>query len=459
MGRSSRVGVVGGGLLGSTLALRLRDAGHEVTILERADSVGGLASPEQIGDYTWDRFYHVILLSDRRLIGLLEEMGIADRLRWGVTRTGFYVDGELISMSSSLEFLRFPPLNLLDKIRLGATIFYASRVKDWKRMESVGVGEWLRRWSGERVYRRIWLPLLKSKLGENHAIASAAFIWATIRRMYAARRSGLKREMFGYVDGGYDVILRRLGEYLGERGIEARCGSSVEEVRGSEAGARVTLADGTEEAFDEVVLTLPCRLISKLCPGLTEEEHLRLQGVTYQGIACASVLLRKPLADYYVTNITEPWVPFTAVIEMTALVDRTRFGGNALVYLPRYLTQDDPFWNRSDEEIEEEFLAALERMYPRFGREDVLAFRVSRARDVLAIPTLNYSEELLPPVATSLDHVHVLNSAQIAAGTLNVNETIGVVDERIGDLLSRIKGSAAKESAQGTPATRVPEIG
>ena len=27
--------------------------------------------------------------------------------------------------------------------------------------------------------------------------------------MYAARRSGLKREMFGYVDGGYDARARR----------------------------------------------------------------------------------------------------------------------------------------------------------------------------------------------------------------------------------------------------------
>jgi hypothetical protein len=45
--------------------------------------------------------------------------------------------------------------------------------------------------------RRIWLPLLKSKLGDNYRITSASFIWATIARMYAARRSGLKREMFG----------------------------------------------------------------------------------------------------------------------------------------------------------------------------------------------------------------------------------------------------------------------
>ena len=113
--------------------------------------------------------------------------------------------------------------------------------------------------------------------------------------------------------------------------------------------------------------------------------------MVYQGIVCASLLMKRPLAGYYVTNITDDWVPFTAVIEMTALVDRARFGGNSLVYLPRYLAQDDPEWARSDDEVREEFLAALERMYPGFRRDDVLAFHVSRVRYVLAVSTLDYS--------------------------------------------------------------------
>jgi protoporphyrinogen oxidase len=116
------------------------------------------------------------------------------------------------------------------------------------------------------------------------------------------------------------------------------------------------------------------------------------------------------------------------VIEMTALVDRARFGGNSLVYLPRYLAQADPEWARSDDEVREEFLAALERMYPAFRRDDVLAFHVSRVRYVLAVSTLDYSTVALPPVRTSLSNVFVANSAQIANGTLNVNETIGLAN-------------------------------
>ena len=116
------VGIVGGGILGMALAAKLTRLGHEVTILEAAPRSGGLAAPAQIGAYTWDRFYHVVLQSDEHLRSLLEELGLTQQLQWRPTRTGFYVDGRLRSLSSTLEFLTFPALGLVDKARLGATI-------------------------------------------------------------------------------------------------------------------------------------------------------------------------------------------------------------------------------------------------------------------------------------------------------------------------------------------------
>jgi protoporphyrinogen oxidase len=193
-------------------------------VIEGAAATGGLAAPQSIGGFTWDRFYHVILMSDSNLRAMLGELGLADRLRWSNTRTGFYTDGELYSLSTSLEFLRFPPLNLVDKARLAATILYASRIRDGPGARDRPGDEWLGRLSGRRTLERIWIPLLKSKLGENYRLASAAFIWAIIARMYAARRSGLKREMFGYVEGGYAEVLPRLRERLEIEGVQFRCG-------------------------------------------------------------------------------------------------------------------------------------------------------------------------------------------------------------------------------------------
>ena len=244
---TSRIGIVGGGALGMTLALRLREQGHDVVVLEGARTAGGLAASQQIAGYTWDRFYHVILQSDRDLLALLSELGVSEP-HWGVTRTGFYTDGVLYSLSTSLEFLAFPPISLVDKMRLAGTILYASRVKNWRPLEQILVSDWLRKLSGKRTFERIWLPLLKSKLGENYRIASAAFIWAIIARMYAARRSGLKREQFGYVEGGYATVLARFEKHLETQGIELRTGAPVTAVRDSGTDSEVTFATARPHA-------------------------------------------------------------------------------------------------------------------------------------------------------------------------------------------------------------------
>jgi hypothetical protein len=91
------------------------------------------------------------------------------------------------------------------------------------------------------------------------------------------------------------------------------------------------------------------------------------------------------------------------------------------------LANDDAAFQESDEQIRERLLGVLEKMYPEFRRDQVLAFQTARARNVMALPTLNYSRSL-PPAQTSVPGVFVVNSAQITKGNLNVNETIEVAD-------------------------------
>ncbi|OWK42955.1 NAD(P)/FAD-dependent oxidoreductase [Fimbriiglobus ruber] len=429
-------GIVGGGVLGLALADRLRAAGHRVTVLEAAPQLGGLAAAWDLGGITWDKHYHVILLSDTNVQRLLKDLGLDSEFVGVETKTGFYTDGRLYSMSNSLEFLRFPPLGLVSKFRLGLTISHASRLKDWKALEKIPVVEWLTKWSGRRTVEKIWLPLLRAKLGDSYKIASAAFIWAIIARMYAARRSGLKKEMFGYVRGGYARILDRFAQVLADRGVDIQTNAAVARVEPETAGTvRVDMADGTAQHFDRVVVTAAAPLASRLVPGLATAEHERLAGVTYQGIVCASVLLKNPLDRFYVTNITDDWVPFTAVIEMSTLVDRAAFGGNCLVYLPKYVAPNDPLFDESDESIRARFLTALARMYPHFREDEVLAFKVSRVRNVFAVSTLDYSAHV-PSIATSLPGVYLVNSSQIVNGTLNVNETLQLADHAAATLLA-----------------------
>ena len=423
-------GIVGGGLMGLTLALRLAQRGQRVTLLEGADQIGGLAGTWQLDDVTWDRHYHVTLLSDTHLRAILTELGLEQQMRWVQTRTGFLVDGRLVSLSNSWEFLRFPPLGLIDKLRLGWTIWLASRLQDSERLEQIPVADWLLKHSGRRTFDRIWLPLLKAKLGDAWRRTSAAFIWATIQRMYAARRTGLKREMFGYLPGGYQRILAALRQRLEELGVEIRTGCRVQRIeRDGRGPLTVTPVDGDPLCFDRVVVTTAAPLAARMCAQLAADEIERFEGVEYLGILCVSLLLRKPLAGFYVTNITDA-APFTGVIEMTALVDPAEFDGRTLVYLPKYATADDAAWSRTDEQFRDECLGALARLYPGFTAADVLAFRVSRVRHVFALTTLDYSRRL-PPIETSVPGLFVVNSAQIVNSTLNVNETVRLAESSL----------------------------
>jgi protoporphyrinogen oxidase len=423
-----RWAVVGGGFLGMTLALRLAQQGKAVTIFEAATSLGGLASAWQLGDVVWDRHYHVTLSSDTHLRSLLRELGLEDGMRWAKGRTGFYVDSEFHSMSNTLEFLKFPPLGLTDKIRLGATILHASRIKDWKSLETIPVKDWLDRWSGPRVTSKIWLPLLRAKLGDSYRDTSAAFIWATIARMYAARRTGMKTELFGYVPGGYARIVEHFGQVLRQAQVEYRLGQPVRTITSTSGGeVRIELVNGRHEIFDQVVVTTAAPLAAKICTQLTDTEKGQLKHIRYQGIICASVLLKQSLSGFYITNITDSGMPFTAVIEMSALVDRSYFGDRALVYLPRYVSSDSSDFDLTDEQIRQDCLSGLERMYPHFRQEDVLCFQISRVKYLLPIPTLNYSANL-PRMTTSVPGVHIVNSAHIVNGTLNVNETVQLAE-------------------------------
>ena len=423
-------------MLGMTLALRLSQEGYKVTIYESAEKVGGLTSSWELDGTVWDRFYHVILMSDLNTRKIIKELGLENDLRWIETRTGFYSGGKLYSMSNIIEFFKFPPINLLDKFRLGLTIFVASKIKNWRRLENIFVADWLTRWSGKRVFEKIWLPLLKAKLGENYKNTSAAFIWTTIQRMYAARKSGLKKEMFGYITGGYEKINKRFAEHLLESGVNIQYNSKVKSVKRT-SGAMLEIAtENNTQPFDQVISTLSSQESVMIAEELTAAEKEKQKDVKYLGVICPSILLKKSISSFYVTNITDDWPPFTGVIEMTALIDKKEVNDKHLIYLPKYVNPDDSLFDRDDNTLRKIFLDALFKMYPQISEDDLLFWGVSKARIVFALPTINYSKKI-PGITTSMGNYYIVNSAQIINGTLNVNETIQVAENKLKEILNK----------------------
>ncbi len=420
--------IVGGGLLGMTLAYELSRRGRQVTLFEAASTLGGLASTWEIGGITWDRHYHVTLYSDQFLRGILSALDLDRQMCWRKTQTGFYSGGSLHPFTTTIDFARFPVLTPLEKIRLAATILRASRFQRWQELENISVEQWLTQLSGAAVFQKIWRPLLKAKLGDDYQSTSATFIWATMQRMYAARRSGLKQEFFGYLPGGYSRMLDAYQSLLERMGVSIRVNARVQNVSCcARKQMSVRLSSGETICFERVIMTAPAPIAAALCPELTDAEKASLGSVSYLGIICASALLRKPLSRFYITNILDETIPFTGLIEMSALVDQAEFGNRHLIYIPRYLRPDHPDFTRSDADLEREMLDGVHRMHPTLDERDVLACKLSRVRYVFPRPQCASRD--VPPVDMSVTGLHLVNSAHILNGTLNANETVSLAQK------------------------------
>jgi protoporphyrinogen oxidase len=254
--------------------------------------------------------------------------------------------------------------------------------------------------------------------------------------MYAARKSGLKKEMFGYMAGGYEKINKHFAEHLIKLGVTIQYNTKVSTVEKKGDKLLKIVAENNTQIFDIVISTLSSQASVTIANELTDEEKQKHNSIKYLGVICPSVLLRKAISPYYVTNITDSWPPFTGVIEMTALIDKKEVNGNHLVYLPKYVNPDDALFDMDDAAIRKYFLDALFKMYPQITEADILFWGTSKARIVFALPTINYSKNI-PGIATSIDNYYIVNSAQIINGTLNVNETILVAENKLKEILNK----------------------
>ena len=424
-----KIAIIGGGLTGLALAERLRAPQHSITVFERATRVGGLATWHDYGPFCWDRFYHVILPSDRHLIGFIRDIDLGDALRWNRTLTGFYVDRSFHSMSSGLDFLRFRPVSLIGKIRLAFTILYCAQLQNWRRLEQIAVGDWLRKLCGNATYEKIWRPLLLAKLGDNYKRVSAVFIWSYIKRMFSAREPSTQKEELGYVSGGYKTVLGRVEERILNSGGQIRTGAVVRRIAPHGLAGLEVHYDGRVEHFDKVVFTGPVNVLRSVASNeLCMLEQSQGADVEYLGVICAVLVTRLPFIPYYVLNVADERVPFTGVIGMSNLIASSETAGLHLTYLPKYVHSEDPLLRAPDDELQSQFMEGLRLMFPWLQAADVVAMHINRAAKVQPLQVIGYSR-LVPAVTTSHPDFYVLNTSQFAANTLNNNEVIRCVDE------------------------------
>jgi len=426
-------------MLGLTLAHRVAALGHQVTILEAAKELGGLAAGHDYGEFVWDRFYHCILPQDEALIELLTEFGLGDQLRWQRTGTGYFSEGRSYSMSGNADFLRFPLLSLLQKARLGASILYATRCADPYALYRVTAEAWLTKICGAAAYRVFWRPLLQAKFGPYHDRVAAVFIWATLKRLFGARRGSSNQEKLGYVRGGYARILESMARALESAGVRLLLGRPVERIdttngAGGQPGCRVQL--GAEKfEFDLVLFTAPTGVARRVVDDALQPHVERIAtehptSAHYLGVLCLVLALPRPLTPYYVLNIGDNSIGLTGLIEMTNLIDaESETAGRSLIYLPRYLDSEDPLMEADSAELRSSFFdPGMKRLFPELDLNEASYAAVHRARFVQPLPLARDDSVEATPAPIIEPPFQLLNTSMLQCATLNNNEVVALVN-------------------------------
>jgi protoporphyrinogen oxidase len=415
--------VIGGGFTGLSTAYELAKRGVAVTVLEKQDKVGGISADFEVNGCCVDKFYHHFFNSDEHLIRLAGEIGFSDRLIYSPTKTSVYIDGNFYRLSSPLDVLRFGPLGLIDRIRLGILVLRARGISDWRPLESETAEQWLIKRCGKKVYTVVWEPLLRAKFGSYAHEVSAVWFWNKIV-LRGGSRNKAGSEVLGYIAGSFGAMAEALADKIRMLGGEVLTGKSAESLvikNGSVRGVRAP--EGAIEA-STVIATPALPIIADLLEGGTAKEYIDgLRHIKYMANVCLVLELSKSLSDIYWLNINDPEVPFTGIIEHTNLLPINACGGRHIVYLSKYTGPDSDIYNMSDKRLMEFSLPYIERIFAGFNREQVLGYHVFKEAYAQPLIERNYSN-FICRTETPVKGFYIATMAQVYPQDRGVNYAV-----------------------------------
>lgn len=402
-----RYGLIGAGALGLTVALRLVQRGHEVTMLERDPVPGGLAGSFEVAPGIWlEKFYHHLFQTDRSAVALIEELGLGDSLQWHKPTTTVFVGDRAYPLDSAPAVLAFKPLSIPSRIRLALGVGILRLLPSPRLLEKRTAGRWMRRVMGRSAYEVVWEPLLQGKFGDAADEVSMAWLWARIHCRTAS---------LGYIHGGFHQLYQALSRRVTDLGglIVYGAAASAIRTRGDEIEV-VVGRNGSEEAFafDRVISTLPTGLTVQLTPEMPAEYAALHPAPRALGAHCLILSLDRALTDVYWIGVNETDMPFLAVVEHTNMVDPGEYGGRHLVYLGNYRSHEDPIFRQSTDLVLTTFEPGLRRLNPSFDRSwihEAWSFKAPYAQPIVT-PAF---ARTIPGFDTPVRGLYVANMFQV----------------------------------------------
>ena len=415
-----KVGIIGAGAAGLAAAYELAIAGVEVVIYEKASFVGGQASTFDVESTPLERGYHHLFTSDTDILSLMSEIGLSDRMEWHESKVGIFYGGKIFNLVTPLDLLKFSPLSILDRIRMGLVTMILKTKKDWKALENVTTDEWIKTWAGKRVYEVVWGPLLRGKFGDRHYNEiGMPWFWGKIHTRFASRGKNMAKELLGYPKGSFGEIFDTLAKKIELMGGTVRLSTGVKKIiieEGKAVGLSIESGSDSKEEltekFDAILSTTPSFVFPKLVPKMPKEYENRLTTVQYMSAVLIILILDRPLTNVYWLNVADRSIPFVGLIEHTNMIDSSLYGGIHIVYLSNYLNIDHPLYQMDHKQLLAEYLPHIKKITPDFDESWIVKTYYHKVGAAQPIIGVNYSERI-PGHRTPFENLYLANTTQI----------------------------------------------
>jgi protoporphyrinogen oxidase len=438
---SVHTAVIGGGISGLASALRIAALGRPVTLIESETFLGGLGTTFPYRGGHLERFYHCILPEDTALVALIQDLGLGGELQWKRTRMGFMHQRRLYPMDSPLDLLRFSPLTLVERLRLGLMGLNVRRNGLTPGLDDVPVGDWIRSQVGDRAFEILWRPLLEAKIGDQYPGIPA--LWLASRM---SREKNTGPEIKGCLTRGYRSLIDTIEARLRERGVEILFSTRVQAIERDGERMRLRFEDGATRTFDTVVATSPLPQFQRMTAGLGLPARFSELKLDYQGVVSGVFLLDRPLSPFYWMPIVDSGATTQGVIEMSNLVPLERSDGLYVTYLVNYTHRTSALFAKSDDEILALHRADLATLFPDAGRRVVDQF-VFRAPFVEPIWTLNY-RRACPPTTVIPGRLYLSCTAQVYPRINSWNSCCEVVENMMPEFIAHTAAQGSSAAAR-----------
>ena len=434
------ISIIGGGITGLSVAYYLSKEGFDVTVYESSYFFGGQASSIKIDNYFIERGYHHIFRNDFEIINLIDELGLNESLEWHKSSVGMYSDKTLYKFSTPLDLLKYKPISLINRIRLGLLSLYLQRRKDWKSYESISANKWILKYAGKEIYNKVWGPLLKAKFGLYHEVVAMPWFWSKMKTRFASRNKK-GDEILGYLKYSFEELINSLISKIEANGGTVKLNHKVTSIRLSEGSV-----DSIEYIYKEkkeniktdiVVCTAPSYEIQKLI-NFDKNYVDKLSAAKYLGASVFILYLKKQFSPYYWMNIIDDEIPFLGLIEHTNLVGKDRYGDNHILYITNYLPHTDEIFKKNKEELLDIYIENLKKINPEFNKNWILDYKYNSVSAAQPVIPKNYSSRM-PEIESPIENLFIGNTTQIYPEDRGTNYSVKIAGEIVSLLKEKVR--------------------